>query len=83
MTRQREPLTDREAEVAKWIRQGKTNNEIAIILGIARGTVNKHVERILNKLRVENRTAAALAFQELSDQAKARRATGEGNTKNR
>lgn len=52
-------LTEREAEVLLWIAQGKGNYEIGVILGAAVGTIRKHVERILRKLNVENRTAAA------------------------
>ena len=52
-------LTQREAEVLLWISQGKTNYEIGVILGAASGTIRKHVEHILSKLNVENRTAAA------------------------
>jgi DNA-binding NarL/FixJ family response regulator len=52
-------LTAREAEVLNWIAQGKTNYEIGVILSACTGTICKHVERILSKLRVENRTAAA------------------------
>lgn len=59
-------LTPREAEVLTWIAQGKTNYEIGLILGACTGTVSKHVEHILTKLRVENRTAAAaVAFTTL------------------
>jgi DNA-binding CsgD family transcriptional regulator len=54
------PLTQRETEVLKWVRQGKSNKEIAAILGIEPKTVAKHLERIFKKLGVENRTAAAL-----------------------
>lgn len=53
-------LTRREAEVLTWIAQGKTNYEIGVILMAGTRTVCKHVERILAKLSVENRTAAAL-----------------------
>ena len=42
-----------------WVAQGKTNGEIAIILGLAPGTVKFYVERILAKLDCETRTAAA------------------------
>lgn len=57
-------LSRREAEVLSWVAEGKTNPEIAIILGLAVATVRHHVERILQKLGVETRTAAAaLAFQ--------------------
>ena len=53
-------LTPREAEVLTWIAQGKTNSEIGMILSARTGTICKHVERILSKLSVENRTAAAV-----------------------
>lgn len=52
-------LTPREAEVLFWLSEGKSNPEIATILGSARRTVEKHVERILEKLGVEHRSAAA------------------------
>jgi DNA-binding CsgD family transcriptional regulator len=52
-------LTRRETEVLTWITQGKTNYEIGVILGAGTRTICKHVQRILNKLNVENRTAAA------------------------
>jgi DNA-binding NarL/FixJ family response regulator len=53
-------LTPREAEVLLWIAQGKTNAEIGMILEAATTTVKKHVERVLEKLGVENRQTAAL-----------------------
>jgi DNA-binding CsgD family transcriptional regulator len=52
-------LTEREAEVLVWIAKGKGNYEIGVILGAKPRTVCKHVEHILSKLKVENRTAAA------------------------
>jgi DNA-binding CsgD family transcriptional regulator len=52
-------LTPRETEVLTWVAQGKTNYEIGVILSAATRTICKHVERILFKLSVENRTAAA------------------------
>ena len=57
-------LTAREAEVLFWISQGKTNQDIGIILGAATGTICKHVGHILSKLNVENRTAAAMVAVE-------------------
>jgi DNA-binding NarL/FixJ family response regulator len=51
-------LTPREAEILFWIVQGKTNPEIAIILTMKLVTVKKHVQNVLEKLGVENRTAA-------------------------
>jgi DNA-binding CsgD family transcriptional regulator len=57
-------LTPREAEVLFWISQGKSNHDIGVILGASTGTICKHVEHILSKLNVENRTAAAVvAFE--------------------
>jgi DNA-binding CsgD family transcriptional regulator len=53
-------LTPREAEVLNWIAQGKSNYEIGVILSACTGTICKHVEHILAKLNVENRTAAAV-----------------------
>jgi DNA-binding NarL/FixJ family response regulator len=61
-------LTARETEVLTWIAQGKTNYEIGVILSACTGTICKHVERILRKLFVENRTAAAaIAFAALAN----------------
>jgi DNA-binding CsgD family transcriptional regulator len=53
-------LTPREAEVLSWISEGKTNQEIGVIVGASTGTICKHVEHILSKLHVENRTTAAV-----------------------
>ena len=53
-------LTPRETEVLSWIAQGKTNHEIGVILSASTGTICKHVEHILCKLDVKNRTAAAV-----------------------
>jgi len=59
-------LTPREAEILFWVAQGKTNPEIATILGIGLTTVKKHLESTFAKLGVENRTsAAALALEKL------------------
>lgn len=59
-------LTPREAEILFWVAQGKTNPEIATILGIGLTTVKKHLEAVFVKLGVENRTsAAALALEQL------------------
>lgn len=52
-------LTPREGEVLSWLSKGKTNRDIAQILGLSPRTVDKHLEQIYAKLGVENRTAAA------------------------
>ena len=59
-------LTPREAEVLFWVARGKTNDEIATVLGIGLTTVKKHLESTYAKLGVENRTtAAAMALEHL------------------
>ncbi|WP_213880209.1 response regulator [Pseudomonas sp. dw_358] len=59
-------LTEREVEVLHWVTCGKTNKDIADILGLSPRTVNKHLEHIYIKLGVETRTAAAsVALQAL------------------
>jgi DNA-binding response OmpR family regulator len=52
-------LTPRELDVLAWIARGKTNRDIAEILGMSPRTVNKHLEHIFVKLGVETRAAAA------------------------
>jgi len=52
------PLTPRETEVLSWLAKGKTNRDIADILGMSPRTVNKHLEHIFEKLGVETRSAA-------------------------
>jgi DNA-binding NarL/FixJ family response regulator len=52
-------LTPRETEVLSWLAKGKTNRDIADILGMSPRTVNKHLEHIFEKLGVETRAAAA------------------------
>ena len=56
--KQRLGLTTREAEVLLWVGRGKSNRDIAEILGLSPRTVNKHLELIFAKLGVENRAAA-------------------------
>lgn len=53
------PLSTREVQVLGAIRSGRTNREIAAMLGISLSTVNKHVENILRKLSARNRAQAA------------------------
>lgn len=54
------PLTPREREILLWVGAGKTDLQIAAILGISARTVQKHLENAYVKLGVENRTAAAM-----------------------
>jgi DNA-binding NarL/FixJ family response regulator len=54
-------LTARELDVLKLIAKGYNNSEIAGLLHISRGTVKIHVNNILSKLDVKDRTQAASA----------------------
>src|SRR5690242_21684310 len=51
-------LTLREREVLAWVAEGKSNNDVGLILGIRSVTVKKHLEHIFEKMGVETRTAA-------------------------
>ena len=63
-------LTPRAAEALLWLAQGKTNVDIATILGITESTVKKHVQEIFAKLGVETRGAATVrALEVLNSQA--------------
>jgi two-component system NarL family response regulator len=51
-------LSAREREVLGYVRDGRTNKDVACILGISENTVNLHVKSILSKLGVGSRTEA-------------------------
>ena len=53
-------LTDREIQVIKLIADGKTNKEIGNTLTISEKTVKNHVRNIFQKLKVDDRTQAAI-----------------------
>jgi DNA-binding NarL/FixJ family response regulator len=53
-------LTPRAAEALLWLAQGKTNSDIAAILGITESTVKKYVQEMFDKLGVETRGAATV-----------------------
>ena len=55
-----ESLSEREIEVLKCVARGMSNHEIARTLRIKEGTVRIHVGHILDKLKLTNRTQAAL-----------------------
>ena len=65
-------LTPRVAETLLWLAQGKTNSEIATILGNSESTVKKHVLEIFQRLGVETRTAASLRALEVLSSPPAR-----------
>lgn len=51
-------ITSREIEILQWVRDGKSNHEIGDILAISPLTVKNHVQKILKKLKVQNRAQA-------------------------
>lgn len=53
-------LTAREIEVMRWTAEGKTSEEIGEIMSITARTVNFHTSSVVAKLRVANKTAAAI-----------------------
>lgn len=53
-------LTARQREIYDLLREGRSNKEMARLLGMREGTVKVHVRTILQKLDVHNRTQAAL-----------------------
>jgi DNA-binding NarL/FixJ family response regulator len=57
---QMESLTPREVEVLRLLSQGQTNPQIAQNLLVSRGTVKIHVQHIISKLGVSDRTQAAV-----------------------
>ncbi len=60
-----EPLSEREVEVLRLIATGKTNQEIAHQLVVARGTIKAHSASIFRKLDVSNRTEAVARARQL------------------
>jgi transcriptional regulator EpsA len=51
-------LSEREIEVIRWVHDGKSNGQIGQLLKISPLTVKNHVQKILRKLNVQNRTQA-------------------------
>lgn len=58
-------LTEREAEVLLWVSQGKSNGDVAGILGMSEKTVKQHMGSIFQKLGVESRNAATIRALEI------------------
>lgn len=75
-------LTPRVAETLLWLAQGKTNGDIAVILGNTESTVKKHVLEIFQKLCVETRTAASLRALEVLSSSNYRNREGRSESAN-
>ena len=53
-------LDDREIEALTWVARGKTSTEIAEMIGLAKRTVDFHVDNARMKLGASTRTHAAI-----------------------
>lgn len=69
-------LSPRESEVMRWVMEGKTNEEVGVILGITRTTVRTHLQNVFPKLGVENRLAAVQAIRRTVSQGAAAASSG-------
>ena len=58
-------LTPREAEVLLWVAQGKSNADVAMILGMSEKTAKQHLSICFQKMGVESRNAASLQALEV------------------
>jgi DNA-binding NarL/FixJ family response regulator len=58
-------LTPRELEVLGLVQLGRSNREVAEVLFISRGTVKRHIENIMAKLGVSDRTQAVVRALQL------------------
>ena len=58
------PLSPRELEVAALVADGRTNKEIATALYLSERTAQNHVQHILTKLGVANRTQIAAWYRQ-------------------
>lgn len=54
----RSPISDRERECLSWVSEGKTTDEVALILGVSSNTVNSYVAHAIQKLSARNRAMA-------------------------
>jgi LuxR family transcriptional regulator len=54
------PLSDREIEVLRWSARGKTAAEVSQILAVTPRTVSYHVNSVIKKLNVSNKTSAVM-----------------------
>lgn len=64
-TSTRGALTHRQLDVLRLLVEGRSNKEIARILGLGEGTVKTHVAALLRVLKVQNRSAAAVTGQRI------------------
>ncbi|MGB3833062.1 MAG: LuxR C-terminal-related transcriptional regulator [Mesorhizobium sp.] len=53
-----DPLSERERECLFWVSEGKTTDEVAVILGVSSNTVNSYITHAMQKLSASNRPMA-------------------------
>ncbi|MBN9242860.1 MAG: LuxR family transcriptional regulator [Mesorhizobium sp.] len=53
-----DPLSDRERECLFWVSEGKTSDEVALILGVSANTVNGYITHAIQKFSASNRAMA-------------------------
>jgi LuxR family transcriptional regulator len=74
---ERRALTDRQREALEWVADGKTTQDIAILMGVSAGMVEKHLRLARETLDVET-TAHAIAKALLQNQIFVRPQTAAG-----
>lgn len=57
-TRPQDPLSERERECLFWVSEGKTTDDVAMILGVSSNTVNSYITHAIQKLSASNRAMA-------------------------
>ena len=58
-------LSPREREIMRWAGRGKSNADIAVIVGISKHTIDTHLRRVFRKFGTSDRTVACLKALEL------------------
>ncbi len=53
-----DPLSDRERECLFWVSEGKTTDEVAMILGVSSNTVSSYITHAIQKFAASNRAMA-------------------------
>jgi len=70
-------LTDRQLEILHWVKSGKTNFEISLILDISALTVKNHMQKLFRRLKVHNRAQAVAKIMALPAQRRGRAIEGQ------
>jgi DNA-binding CsgD family transcriptional regulator len=53
-----DPLSERERECLFWVAEGKTTDEVALIVGVSANTANRYIAQAIQKLSASNRAKA-------------------------